>query len=147
MLIIPYRLQPPQKSTTDFTMTVAWIFTTCGGTAVWETDEATPTEQQVIEDYLHANGFFGTSRGVHDDCLFFEIDPEKTKFSDFWVWSDFLEKGHAPSENIDVWRPFFWIGEVGVGQDDSWGWMNQTKELTLTKFGSLDKFWKIIGRS
>lgn len=144
MFILPYILQPSQKSSTDFTLTVAWIFTIHGGTGIWETDEELLSEEQVIKEYLEPNGFYGVSKGIVDGCLMYDVNPSRTKLSDFYMWSDFLGKGQPPSTGCDVWRPFFWLGNSEVGQEDAWGWSAQASELCLGKFGSSAKLWKLI---
>jgi len=144
MFIVPYILNPSRKSTTDFTLDVVWIFTTNGGTGIWETDEES-SEEEIIQTYLLENGFHGTSRGVKEGCLFYEVDPSRTNLSDFYMWTDFLGKGHMPPLGCDVWRPFFWVGSGTVGKEDEWGWSQQAADLTLGRFGSIQKVWNHIG--
>jgi hypothetical protein len=147
MFILPYILQGPQKSSTESSLTVAWIFTLHGGNGIWETDEELLSEEYIVQEYLEPNGFYGQSKGILENCLVYEVDPSRTKLSDFYMWSDFLGKGQAPPEGCDVWRPFFWVGNSQLGEEDSWGWETQARELSLGKFGTADKIWKLIGRS
>jgi hypothetical protein len=144
MFILPYILQPPQKSSTDFTLRVAWIFTIHGGGGIWETEEELLSEEKVIQEYLEPNGFYGVSKGIIENCLVYEVDPSRTKLSDFYMWSDFIGKGQPPSEGCDIWRPFFWLGDSQLGEDDAWGWESQTTEVSLGKFGSVSKVWELL---
>lgn len=144
MFILPYIRQPSKSSTTDFSLTVAWVFTIQGGTGIWETDEEILADDRCIQEYLEPNGFYGVSKGIVDNCLVYEVDPSRTKLSDFYMWSDFLGKGQAPPEGCDVWRPFFWVGDTDIGEEDGWGWLSQTSELSLGKFGAVSKIWKLL---
>jgi hypothetical protein len=142
MFILPYYYQKPKISTTGFTFSTVWIFTADGGTSLWQTDEETLTEQSILEEYLEPNGFVGQSKGIFENCLIFEIDPKQTNLSDFYTWTDFLGKGQVPPQSCDVWRPFHWVSDSQ--EDDSWGWTSQAEQLSLGKFGSLAKIWKLL---
>ena len=148
MFIIPYFLKSPKSSTTGFAFTVAWIFTTDGGSNIWQTDEETLSEESILQDYLEPNGFIGTSKGIIENCLVFQVDPDKTNLSDFYTWTDFLGKGQIPPLSCDVWRPFQWISDTSPGEDkDVWGWRMQAEKLSLGNFGSLEKVWDTINRT
>jgi hypothetical protein len=140
MFILPYFLQKSKMSTTGFEFSVAWVFTIDGGASVWQTDEETLSEESILEDYLEPNGFVGVSKGVVENCFVYEVDPEKTNLSDFYMWTDFLGKCQTPPTTCDVWRPFAWVG----GNDDAWGWEGQASELSLGKFGSMAKMWRVL---
>jgi hypothetical protein len=146
MYILPY-VAPKQVATRFDTgkQWTLWCFLTEGGTALWKTDEDSISESEILTDYLTPNGFVGTSRGVIQNTLFFEVDPSKTSFCDFYIWTEFLAKGQEPPAEGDVWRPFQWVGSEVLGQDDAWKWKAASEQLKLKGWGTLDSLWYVLG--
>lgn len=144
MFIIPYILQNPKLSETNFNLSTLWVFTTKGGTALWETDEEICTEEEILKEYLLANGFKGRAHGVKGGCYLFEVDPSQTTLSDFYMWTDFLQMNKATPIDCDIWRPFFWIDTEELGTTNEWGWNTESESLSLGKFGSAQTLWNLI---
>jgi hypothetical protein len=144
MFLIPYRLQPSQSSETNFTLSTLWVFTTKGGTSLWETDEDTCTEEEILKEYLHANGFKGRGHGVKGGCYLFEVDPCQTPLSDFYSWTDFLQMNKPIPKDCDVWRPFVWVDTEALGTTNEWGWNTESEKETLGAFGTVRTLWELI---
>ena len=147
MYLLPYTLQKMSHEKAEFSMWIAWVFLTEGGTHVWQTqDDESPSQSSVESEYFEANGFYGrttlfdTDRGI---CLF-EIDTVKTKFADFYMWTDFLQKQQAVPQGCDIWRPFFWVGSRELGANDEWNWYSEAAELQLGPFGTAADLWQVL---
>ena len=143
-------------------MFTAWIFLTEGGTKLWKTDEDCLSNKEILEQYLTPNGFHGRVKCVqscakaHDctsagtckcpaakgDVLYYEVNPDAMNMNDFYSWTEFLASGRTPSADIDIWRPFFWLGEK-PGQDDEFLWRAEMK--SVGKLAFLDDFWSAVG--
>ena len=127
-------------------MWIAWVFLIDAGTQVWKTDEDIPELSAIETDYMEANGFYGrvtlfdTEKGV---CCF-EIDPARTKFADFYMWTDFLSQQKEIPKGCDIWRPFFWIGSRELGTQDEWDWDCETCEVGLGPFGTAHDIWQVL---
>jgi hypothetical protein len=156
MWIVPYFISTPQqpptsKSAPRFPITVAWIFLTNGGTAVWETEhtEAIRAEQkgvieEVYREYCEENGLHGTPfYSEEHQTLFVEIDRVRTSIKDFYTWVDFLQEKRIPEDDIQLWRPFFWLGD-STASTDSFGWRNCAEQTHLGSFGSVSKVWDTV---
>lgn len=150
MWIVPYILSK-SSPTTKFPLTSAWIFLTDGGTAVWQTEsiESEETEQKecadtVYKEYCVENGLLGTPfYSERLDTLFIKIDTTQTKLSDFYLWSDFLQKSQTPPADSQVWRPFFWLGP-STAPADSFGWRVCADKTVLGSFGPVTQLWDIF---
>ncbi len=126
-------------------MYTAWIFLTEGGTKLWKTDEDNLTNKEILEQYLTPNGFHGRVKCAKGDVLYYEVNPDAMNMNDFYSWTEFLASGRTPSTDIDIWRPFFWLGEKpGLpGQDDEFLWRAEMK--SVGKLAFLDDFWSAVG--
>jgi hypothetical protein len=139
MYILPYVLEDYKQGTSEFAIRTLWLFLTQHGKSVWETDEKGKVSQSfVVKEYLHANGFYGTVTCVKKNTLFFKVDPSKTNMDNFYMWND-EEVGEE-----EVWRPFFWIDNKTMENNQHWGWKEQTQKLGLGSFGSLDIIWDTV---
>jgi len=108
---------------------------TKGGTKFWETDEPSLTQKELVNLYLHPNGFYGKMKSVKENIAYFEIDSKATHMADFYTWTDFLEKGEPIPQNLDIWRPFLWLGDKEKEKDE-WGWETEVKQTMIQKFWS-----------
>jgi hypothetical protein len=142
MYIVPYYLVPSTKSEeTGFHMWTAWIFLRNGGKDLWETDEkGTVPNKTVIKKYLTENGFAGQCTCVKGDIMYFKVDCSAMKMSDFYKLTDFIGAGKPVPNDIDIWRPFFWVGEERLGEDDAYSW--NTEAALAGKFTFVD--WKVL---
>ncbi len=147
MFLIPYYLEQISHPKAEFSMTIAWVFLTEGGTHLWCSDDQEEVNQEFLEqEYFQANGFVGhttlfdTERGL---CCF-QVDPAKTKFADFYMWTDFLQKQEDIPQDCDIWRPFFWIGSRELGSKDEWDWLSETEEQPLGSFGTAKDLWQVL---
>jgi len=140
MYIIPYVLELPAESKSDFKVWTAWVFLQDGGQKVWYADET--SIEEIKREYLEPNNFIGEIC-VKGDCVLVKIDPVKTKLSDFYIWTEFLARGEQIPK-CDLWRPFVWIGELNPGVSDDWEWNEECKKLPLGQFGSLFRFWSLL---
>lgn len=152
MYILPYCILKPHIRFTSGKHTVVWCFLTEGGTALWKTDEDTLSQEVVLQEYLTPNGFVGQARGIQNSVLLFEVDPKKTSFQDFYVWTEYLAKGQEPPADGDVWRPFHWLESTEsdstrtVLEEDEWKWADQASQMRLKGWaqGTLDTLWKVL---
>jgi hypothetical protein len=133
MLIVPYKLQKE-----DLIWTL-WIFLSNG--LLWETDEEKCSEKFILENYLTPNGFFGKGK-IIGKTFYFELN-EKTNISNFYTWTDFLEK-EAEIPKVDLFRPFVWVGEA-LGQKDDWGWYEECEQVSLGKSSLLEVWTSVAG--
>ena len=140
MFIIPYYLDETINSSSEFKLWKIHVFLVKGGTEVWETDEPCNT-QETIDNYLTPNGFVGEHK-FYKGSLYFKMD-KSMDLSNLYNWKEFLEKAEDIPD-VPVLRPFFWVGDK-PGVKDDWGWAEQCSEITLGKYGSLDKLWGRIG--
>ncbi len=131
MYILPYIRKDP--CSTEVPLTQLWLFLANGGTRVWKTDEAKPSVDYVVREYLMSNGLYGTPQ-LKGDCLYYAIDTTKTKKESFYTW---LDEG---VEELECWRPFFWLGSST--EEDTWGWAEIAREMSLGPFGSFERIWK-----
>ena len=145
MFIIPYILQPAKISQTEFALSTLWVFMSDGGKTIWETDEDTCSEEEILEEYILANGFKGRALGVKDGCYLFEVDDETTKLSEFYSWTDFTKKEEEPSGY--TWRPFFWIDDAEPSNSDNWGWEKEADGMSIEKFGTVKRLWDLLPTS
>lgn len=134
MYILPYFRKAPNPSDT-LPFTQLWLFLAKGGTQVWKTDEAKPSKEYVVREYLEANGLYGTGF-VKGDCLYYEVDTTRTNKQSFYTY---LDEGVA---DLECWRPFFWLGDQT--SNSAWGWAQFAREMTLGSFGSLERIWNEI---
>lgn len=139
MFIIPYYLDEPIKSSSEFKLWKASVFLVKGGTEVWETDEPCNVDE-TINNYLIPNGFVGEHK-FYKGSLYIKID-KNMDFSNLYTWKEFLEKAEDIS-NVPVLRPLFWVGDK-PGVKDDWGWSEQCAEVSLGKYGSLETLWQGI---
>lgn len=149
MFIVPFFIKDSVESSVGFSIQTAWVFLTAGGTTVWETDETKESqcsEKFIIDNYLKPNGFVGKVWKKTKKTLFFEINLSSTNIENFYSWSDFLKKESHIPEQIELFRPFIWIG-CGSGSesnesDNDWGWVEECREVSLGKFGTLADLWE-----
>ena len=135
MFICPYYLNVTNQYNTS--LWKAWIFLSEGGTKLWKTDEDGLSIEEIIDQYLKPNGFCGTVKSVKDGVIYYEVNPKEMKLDDFYSWKDFLECANIPRLDIDLWRPFIWLGK-----DDEFMWNNEIK--SFGKLGWLEEFWKSV---
>jgi hypothetical protein len=147
MYIFPY-CKPTQiaKRFDTGAQWVLWCFLTEGGHALWKTDEDLLSSEDVVRDYCIPNGFVGRVTGVEKNTVFFEVDPKKTNFNDFYLWTEFLAKGQEPPLTSDLWIPFYWVGDASKapGGEDEWRWMAQTESQSIKGWGSLKTMWQVL---
>ncbi len=129
MYIINYYTEPALKSSCGFNLYKINIFLTNYGKYVWNEEEDVKV---IIKDYLEANELYGESTVVND-VLYYKIDCERTKLSDFYNYGDV--KGEQ------CWRPFYTIYGQEPEKED-WSWKYQEKELELGSFGSIHRVWQ-----
>ena len=118
MYLLPYLLEKPKVSSSEFTLHTLWLFLAKGGQALWkvETSDLQKKPQVLQKEYLEENGIFGTITCVKGDILYFCVDSNKTKRNDFYNWLD-----EGVTEETEVWRPFFWIEDTQK-ESTPWGW-------------------------
>lgn len=133
MLIVPYSLCHENIGLNS--LWTLWVFLSKG--VLWETDEEICSGQFIIDNYLTPNGFFGTIRKIVNGAVYFELDC-RTKINNFYTWSEFLEK-ETEIPQIDLFRPFFWVGEE-LGDRDDWGWQEECEEISLGRL-NLSQVW------
>ena len=140
MLIVPYSL----KKESEGSLWTIWLFLSNGQT-VWETDEENCSEQFILDNYLTPNGLFGKVRKIIGGTLYFELN-DKTNIDNFYTWTEFLQKG-AEKEipQIDLFRPFVWLGEVDIGKRDDWGWYEECEKVSLGKISLIQLWIEIAG--
>lgn len=124
-----------------------------GGTKLWKTDEDTLSNKDIIEQYLVPNGFYGrvisppvskqsvSKASAKSGVLYYEVNPDMMNMSDFYTWTEFLASGNVPTSDIDIWRPFLWLGDT-PGGDDEYLWRAEVKSAAKVSF--LDDFWQIV---
>jgi len=136
MYIIPYYIKT--KEVDNFKLTTAWIFMAKGGIRAWETDEPKLSEKEVVDLYLNPNGLHGKILCMKENTVYFEVDCKKTKLTDFYNWTDFLDKGESVPPELDIWRPFVWVSDTNVSpsKKDAWGWEGEVKDIHIQKFWS-----------
>lgn len=151
MFIIPYYLDETIQSspkvgggaeaptTTEFKLWKAWVFLANGGKQVWETDEPCNT-QETIDKYLTPNGFVG-QHTFYKGSLYFKMD-KSMNLTDLYSWKEFLEKAEDIPD-VPVLRPLLWVGDK-PGVKDDWGWSEQCAQVSLGKYGTLEKLWERI---
>jgi hypothetical protein len=144
MFIIPYILEPYHTSKSEFKIWITWIFMVNGGKAIWETDETSIGEREVVKQYLEPNNIYGTVKFCNSDVLLVEIDTKRTKFSEFYNWNDMLQDRITDVASTELWRPWMWIGESEFGNKDSWGWKQEVDTIPLGKFGTVDTLWQLL---
>lgn len=134
MYIIPYYIDT--KIAEQFKLTTAWIFMAKGGAKFWETDEPSLKPDEVVQGYLEPNGLRGKIFCVKDNTVYFEVNLDTTKVADFYTWTEFLEKGETVPCDLDVWRPYMWIGDTdkSPSDKDSWGWDGEVRDAQIQKF-------------
>lgn len=120
----------------------AWIFLIEGGSKLWKTDEERLSNKEILEQYLAPNGFHGRVTDVKGGVLYYEVDPQVMNMKDFYTWTDFLSVGKVPSTDMDIWRPFLWVGET-PGKEDEYVWRAEVK--AAGKLAFLDDFWSVCG--
>jgi len=124
MHIVPFYIVTKVSKSSPMAVSTAHIFMTAGGTKRWETDERSLTPKEVVDMYLTPNGFKGFVIGVKGDTVYFQVDTESMDMGNFYTWAEILAKGEEVPHDIDVWRPFFWIGEAsgkpGVADEYCW---------------------------
>ena len=116
---------------------------TGGGTARWTTDEKELSAVDVVEQYLTPNGFKGRVVCVKDDTVYFKIDYAAMDMANFYTWTEFLVRGEEVPRELDVWRPFFWIGEAAVSCVDEFCWGDEV--ASGPKY--IDDFWAVVAES
>lgn len=147
MYLLPYTLQKISHEKAEFSMWVVWIFLSEAGTQIWKAEEAEVPDQATIEsEYFEANGFYGrtTLFNTEQGICAFEVDTLKTKFADFYMWTDFLQKQQPIPQGCDIWRPFFWVGSREFGTQDEWNWQSETSEISLGSFGTAADLWQVL---
>lgn len=120
MYILPYILEQPKVSTSEFTLHTLWLFLTKGGQALWKTDshDTNTGIPYILKEYLEGNGLYGSITCVKEDVLYFCVDTKRTNRTDFYNWLD-----ENVDESMEVWRPFFWIEDTNQSSTP-WGWQS-----------------------
>lgn len=139
MYLLPYKLE---KISLNPPVWRLWVFMTAGGKQVWETD-AEDSEKPVdtlVQEYCIENELLGSVKKSNDEVILYELE---TLGSSFYTWNDFLVKNQSPTTDSEVWRPFFWIGEM-PGKEDEYEWLTACQKISLGKFGTLDKLWLVL---
>lgn len=154
MHIIPYYLTSRSTASTastasnGFGMWTAWIFMRNGGKDIWETDEkGVVPNKTIVKNYLTENGFLGTVTCVKENVMYFKVDPAAMKMGDFYKLTDFTAAAKPVPETVDIWRPFFWVGN-DLGADDEYYWKDEVVQMGQMshtgQLGFLDSFWKVL---
>ena len=133
MYILPY-IRKQQDAPSSLPLTQLWLFLANGGRQVWQTDSGDSDPKVIVREYLEANGLYGTPY-VKGDCLYYAIDSNRTNIQSFYNW---LDDG---VEELEVWRPFFWLGTSGPSAAH-WGWSELVEGISFGLFGSLERVWK-----
>ena len=106
MYIIPfYTKKKDGEITNTISLTVAWVFMKNGGKQIWKTEKEDESIKTVVQEYLVENGFIGNVRDIVENCLFYEIDTQKTKMDNFYRWLE----DESIDETVDIWRPWFFF--------------------------------------
>lgn len=148
MWIIPFYRAQTTSAAARFPFQTIQVFLSNGGTTVWTTEPDEPTTSKYIEEtYLHPNGLFGKLHRVEKEGIcYVEIDRARTALSDFFTWNEFLQRGEAVQTDVDLWRPFAWLGGAtdtnGMKGEDVWGWATHAAKISLGAFGSVERLWK-----
>lgn len=150
MWIVPFFLGYQAQATAKFPLQCIWVFLSEGGTEVWQIDDS-PTQalspEDIYTEHCVSNGLIGTPfYSSSKNTLFVEINKEKTNINDFYSWNDFFSKGQQPPKELDVWRPFFWLGETS--DTDMFGWKSiaARQSLGTTGFGSIADIWEAVSK-
>jgi len=110
MYIIPYVLESPIQSKSDFTLQKIWLFLSNGGKHLWHIQNENSTEI-IVKEYLEENGFYGTVTFTDSEYIYYRVDTTKTKMKDFWFLFD-----EGVNDSTDLWRVFYWI------PSEEWSW-------------------------
>jgi hypothetical protein len=155
MWILPYFFSDShdtqQQKAAKFPICIAWMFLAGGGSSVWETEDTTPVRSEqkdvldsVYREYCEENGLYGAPFFSEEhQTLFVHIDIQKTKIEDFYTWTDFLKSKGLPGNDLQIWRPFFWLGS-STSETDIFGWRACAEETCLGSFGPVTKIWDTI---
>jgi len=151
MYIVPYYLEESVQTSpklgggaaapttlSEFKLWKAWVFLVNGGKQVWETEEPCSVKE-VVANYLTPNGFLGKVVHSTKTCVYFKID-RAMNLSDLYSWKEFLERAEDIPD-VPVLRPVIWVGDK-PGVKDDWGWSEQCAEVSLGKYGTLEKLWQ-----
>ena len=104
MKIIPFILKNHPGS---LEMSALKLFVAHAGKAIWTTDE-TLTVSQLEQEYLVPNGLISKRVHLVGTTFFVEIDPEKTKCSDFYTWDEALQLPNRP----ECWRSYYFFKDT-----------------------------------
>jgi hypothetical protein len=100
----------------DLTIYKLMVFLDKAGKQSWSTEGESPTEKELINDYLEPNGFVAKKIVIHSNrsLALIEVDQEKLSLNDFYNWDEALAMQAKP----ECWRPFYFFKDRNG--DDWW---------------------------
>lgn len=133
MKLVPFVFT--QQHSESLTKMKLLLFLSHAGKAVWQTDEAHLTTEQIQKEYLEPNGFHSKRMWISYDVVYIEVDKDKTNLSCFYTWEEALARPEKP----ECWRAFYFF------QDSIQAhlWMPDT-ECEIQGIGSLWSLYTVL---
>jgi hypothetical protein len=121
MKVLPFYLKQKKG---QLEMTNLTVFLANNGKSLWQTEEQTVSEKELLEEYLKPNGFSVKKIHQNETIYFVEIDPQATNLSDFYRW----EETFKLQQRVECWRSFYFFKDA-INADWFTGKQQQESEI------------------
>jgi len=110
MKLLPYCFTQPSLPSSELQATCVWVFLGLAGKRLWQTDEATLSDEEIRSLYCEPNGLPVVSirRDPSKDLAYVEVHPTQLRLSDFYSWEEAL----ASPEKPECWRRFVFLNDA-----------------------------------
>ncbi len=107
MKLLPYCFTHPVLPSSELRATCVWIFLGLAGKRLWQTDEATVSDEQIRTEYCEPNGIpvVSIQRDIPKEIAFVEVDASRLRLSEFYSWEEALQSQEKP----ECWRRFLFF--------------------------------------
>lgn len=128
MFLLPYRLEHISSDPPCWRLN---LFLSKGGQELWQTDpeDSDAPIEEIVAEYLTPNGLEGCVRGVQDGILYFEVSPS-ISLNSFYTIQEFFAREEVPPNDIELWRPFLWVGHA-PGEQDEYEWLSAIEDIRI----------------
>ena len=136
MKLFPYLLTKKEGTLTKTKLTV---FLAQGGRRLWETNETTITQRELLEYYLEPNDLHADHIHFAKDIIYIKINPEKTKLDEFYSW----EETNKMQQKPECWRNFYFFTD-----ENNASWFSPKSSQLEIDFqdGNITEYYKDILR-
>ena len=138
MKLVPYCFTHPAHQPPQLQLTCLWVFVSSAGKRLWQTEEASLTDEEILTLYCEPNGLpvIHIQRDPTNHCVYLEVDATHVKFSEFYSW----EEAMVHPEKPECWRRFVFFEDA---KGTEWWSPKGLVEAELPDLGSVASLWSL----